>query len=317
MFGAFLKRFRRKPATTFWQVTGACATFGVAATDNDARKWLRAHVGLPLDTFFFNFQHAERKRKLFESIRAGERNHVLELGVGVGGNFGFLPEGVLYTGVDGNRFLDAHIRESAARAGVPPSSLTMHYTDVHAYLAGLESNSQANIVCTDLLSSSVDPRHTAQEIYRVLKPRGKLYFVEHSHSSWWHPQRVVQLLAWPLHMLTRDIYGCHGLEAVAEAGFGKVHMEQWPLGSHIAENKEDRKGITRVRLDPEKHTVSGLRGWLRAPLVAGVALKTTSSASPGSAGLPKPTSTAALSMFNTPITMDTMNRTLNQKKKEE
>ena len=108
---------------------------------------------------------------------------LVEFGAGTGPNFACMKEsdekGLItsYTAIDPNQYFHEHLRESHRN-----HSLTFPI-DIKG-LAGekvpIESNSKDVVILTHVLCSVSDTGEVLKEAYRILKPGGKIYFLEHT-----------------------------------------------------------------------------------------------------------------------------------------
>jgi len=136
-------------------------------------------------------------------IAGGARGRVLEVGIGAGANLPFYSAGVdEIFGLDPS----GKLLRMAAQAGAPA-----HLLGGSAEAIPLESHSVDTVVTTWTLCSIPDAHAALGEMRRVLKPGGRLLFVEHGLS----PDRRVR---WFQHRLTpvwrRIGGGCHMNRAI-------------------------------------------------------------------------------------------------------
>ena len=102
---------------------------------------------------------------------------VLEIGVGSGLNLPFYAQQVHVTGVDPSLELQAYAREIAQDA-----KLAVEFLAVSAEAIPLADNIFDTAVITWSLCTIPDPDAALREVRRLLKPAGKLIFIEHGES---------------------------------------------------------------------------------------------------------------------------------------
>ncbi|MFD0902158.1 class I SAM-dependent methyltransferase [Actinomadura sediminis] len=162
------------------------------------------------------------------ALLAGVAGRVLEVGAGTGANFPhYPPEVTEVIAVEPEPHL-RRLAETAARAARVPVTVT---DGVAEHLAAPDRDADAVVAC--LMLCSVHDRDTAlAEMFRVLRPGGRLHFFEHVRAD--HPglrraQRVLDATVWP-----RLNGGCHlatdTAAAVHRAGFTNVRSRKvnWP-----------------------------------------------------------------------------------------
>lgn len=105
---------------------------------------------------------------------------VIELGCGTGANLAFYPETV-------NRLVLAepspHMRRQLALKLAAYSHLSVSVLDCAAESIPVPDGTFDAVVSTLLLCSVKNPQQALSEIHRVLRPQGKLLFIEHVAAS--------------------------------------------------------------------------------------------------------------------------------------
>lgn len=111
-----------------------------------------------------------RKRELF----AGLHGTVVEIGAGAGANLELYPSGIELLLIEPNAHAHAYLREAGERLGRQLE--VRRGTAEHMEVA----DGTADFVVSTLVLCSVDDQRAAlREVLRVLKPGGRLVFIEH------------------------------------------------------------------------------------------------------------------------------------------
>lgn len=147
---------------------------------------------------------------------------VLEVGVGTGANWPYLPRGIEYTGIEPDPHMLERARRHAAEQG---RELTLSPYDVRDLPFGDASFDSVLITLT--LCSVDEPVAGLRELYRVLRPGGELWFVEHVRFD----HSVLAAVQSAVRPVTR--YCCGGCEwdhdsaaDIGEAGFAMVELHR-------------------------------------------------------------------------------------------
>jgi len=106
---------------------------------------------------------------------------VLEIGAGAGANFSKYNPSIHWIGIEPNIFMHNYLKEEAQRQGF--NNIELHQGTAENLPLG--DRTVDVVVSTHVLCSVSDPDRSLQEILRVLKPGGKLVFLEHiaAHSG--------------------------------------------------------------------------------------------------------------------------------------
>jgi ubiquinone/menaquinone biosynthesis C-methylase UbiE len=174
------------------------------------------------DRMMSDYEHwmEARKRELLSDISG----RVIEIGPGTGNNFRHLPVSIDWLGIEPNPYMHEALSRKARAAGIEPR--------LHTGGAGRlpEADNSADYVISTLVFCSVpDLPQTLAEIHRVLRPGGRLLFVEHVAAARGSGLRLMQNLIRPAWQLIGD--GCcvnrETGEAIRAAGFRSVHLEEF------------------------------------------------------------------------------------------
>lgn len=148
---------------------------------------------------------------------------VLEIGFGTGLNLPHYPSTVQkITTIDPNPGM-----KRLASSRIAKSDIMVDYRVLNGESIPLADASFDSVVCTWTLCSIPNADKAIAEIYRLLKPAGKFFFIEHGSSR----DRNIQL--WqnrltPIQKLIAD--GCHlnrNIENIIEQKFENVIIEQF------------------------------------------------------------------------------------------
>lgn len=189
----------------------------LTAFDNGWRGRFNAWFFTVFDRYIAHIAR-RHKQAAFGGIEAGS---IVEIGPGVGANFDFVPAGSRVAAIEPNLAMHPALRDRADTRGV---ELEIH--SVGAERLPLESASVDDVVCSLVLCTVSDPEKVLAEIRRVLRPGGRLRFVEHVAAPPWSPRRWLQhLLRRPWRWLYEGCDLCrHTTEAIENAGFSRVEL---------------------------------------------------------------------------------------------
>ncbi len=163
---------------------------------------------------------APYKSRLF----AGITGTVLEIGPGAGANLQHFPRGIRWIGVEPNPYMNRYLVHEAERLGMRIELLSGTAEELP-----LQSASVDYAVSTLVLCSVFDQRRALGEILRVLKPGGRLLFIEHVAAPrgtlLWRVQKVIK----PLWRRMGD--GCNPdrdtRTAIANSGFAVIEVDEF------------------------------------------------------------------------------------------
>ena len=158
-----------------------------------------------------------------QNLLADVSGEVLEIGFGTGLNLPHYPEGIdKITTVEPNPGM-----KRLARSRIAKSQITVDYKVLNGESLPMEDASFDSVVCTWTLCSITLVDQAIAEIYRVLKPGGKFFFIEHGLSKDTHIQ-VWQNRLTPVQKIIAD--GCHLNRKISELvrqQFPNVTTEQF------------------------------------------------------------------------------------------
>lgn len=148
---------------------------------------------------------------------------VLEIGFGTGLNLPHYPDAVTsLTTVDPNEGMSAIAQKRIDASPIPVKTRAISGEQLPMPEASFD-----NVVCTWTLCSIPNVEQALREAYRVLKPGGKFFFIEHGLSS---EGNIARLQNWvtPVQKIVAD--GCHlnrKIDALVSEVFDQVESEEF------------------------------------------------------------------------------------------
>lgn len=165
---------------------------------------------------FLNLCLRRLKREVYRDLP----DTIVEIGPGVGGNFGYYPPSTTVLAIEPNLAMHARLEENARRAG-----LNLILKDTLAEDNGLPSESASVVISNLVLCTVTDPELVVAEAHRVLEPGGRLIVVEHVHGQGPILRGLQRLVRRPWRWLFE---GCEldrdTRDAIASAGFSRVDI---------------------------------------------------------------------------------------------
>lgn len=156
-------------------------------------------------------------------VLADVQGEVLEVGFGTGLNLPHYPRHVhKITVVDVNPGMSA-----LAEKRIRDSGMTVENYILNGENLPMANNTFDSVVSTWTLCSIANVEQALKEVYRVLKPGGKFFFIEHGLSNKPNVQ-VWQNRLTPIQKVLAD--GCHlnrNIQAIVERQFNQIELEQF------------------------------------------------------------------------------------------
>jgi ubiquinone/menaquinone biosynthesis C-methylase UbiE len=177
----------------------------------------------------FDRQMAFFERVLFGDGRqwvcAQATGEVLEVAVGGGRNLPFYPDGIRLTGVDFSPQMLQLAQQQAEQLGRP---VDLRLGDAQAL--ELADACFDTVVCTLSLCAIPDERQAVAEMWRVLRPGGRLLLLDHVAAA----SRWVRAIQWLLERASIPLGGEHlrrrPLLQVQAQGFQVEQRQRYKLG---------------------------------------------------------------------------------------
>ena len=165
-------------------------------------------------------------REYRKSLFADLSGTVLEIGPGTGDNFAYYPAGITWIGIEPNTYMSRYLTKKAQEFGFKVDLRTGFAEKIDA-----PDSSVDTVVCTHVLCSVNDPPGAISEVLRVLKPGGKLLFLEHVAAEKGTVLRIVQRFIRPFWKIVAD--GCcpdrETVSLLEKSGFDKVTSEKFRM----------------------------------------------------------------------------------------
>jgi ubiquinone/menaquinone biosynthesis C-methylase UbiE len=193
------------------------------ACGNLIRGPFNALLFTAMDAYLHRLLSAHKVR-LFHDLP----KEIVELGPGVGANFRYFPKGTQVTAIEPNPHMHRGLRRAARTYGI---ALTIQPSG--AERIDLADSSVEAVVCTLVLCTVANPAACLAEVRRILRPGGRLLFLEHvaaPEGSWRRRLQDAVHGAWHY-----CFEGCHTnrhtLAHLEAAGFSTLMVEQYKMAS--------------------------------------------------------------------------------------
>jgi ubiquinone/menaquinone biosynthesis C-methylase UbiE len=150
----------------------------------------------------------ETNHKIYGSYKdkllSGLYGQVVEFGPGSGINFRYLSRNILWTGIEPNEAFHKNLLLKAQERGIMARLISNAGKKIP-----LPDNHADFILCTLVLCSVENPREVVNEMKRILKPGGRLIFIEHVAAPRKSQLRLLQNLVNPLNRFMADGCNCN------------------------------------------------------------------------------------------------------------
>ncbi|QFS50997.1 class I SAM-dependent methyltransferase [Nostoc sphaeroides] len=161
--------------------------------------------------------------KYRQKLLADVTGEVLEIGFGTGLNLAYYPCSIhKITTIDVNPGMNALANKRISNSDIIVEQLLLSSENLP-----MPENTFDSVVSTWTLCSIVNVQQALQEVYRVLKPGGRFFFVEHGLSD--KPSvQVWQHRLTPIQKVVAD--GCHlnrDIQKLVEQHFDHVELKQF------------------------------------------------------------------------------------------
>lgn len=144
------------------------------------------------------------KSKLFSNLTVKDVK-ILEIGIGQGANLPFYPNGTQLYSVEPNPYFELYFKENASE--FPGIRVEKFVRGTAEDMSMIEDESIDVVVSTHVLCSVSDVEKSLSEIFRILVPGGKFYYIEHiCYGSSFPVKKFIQKMSEPLWQLFSD--GC-------------------------------------------------------------------------------------------------------------
>jgi ubiquinone/menaquinone biosynthesis C-methylase UbiE len=162
-----------------------------------------------------------------QKVLANVEGEILEIGFGTGLNLSYYPHHIeKVTTIDANSGMN-----KLAEKRIQTSQIEVENRVINSENLPMANNTFDSVVSTWTLCSIAQVEQALQEIYRVLKPGGKFFFIEHGLSD--QPEiQIWQNRLTPLQKIIAD--GCHlnrNIQRLVEQQFDSITLEKFEIES--------------------------------------------------------------------------------------
>lgn len=170
--------------------------------------------------------YGQIKSEIFQKISG----NVVEIGPGTGVNFEYLPAEIQWTGIEPNELFWADLEQRAKAKGIQAKIEKGSESKIL-----LPNESADAVVITLVLCSVKNPAQIINEVKRILKPGGKLIFIEHVAAPPKTKLRFLQAIFNPIGKLLADGCNCNRetWKILEAAGFQQMEISHQKIPGTI------------------------------------------------------------------------------------
>ncbi len=149
------------------------------------------------------------------------RGNVLEVGVGTGLNLPYYSKDVSVTAID----FSPKMLKKAEKIIFEKNIKNINLAEMDIQNINFNDNTFDSVVSTCVFCTVPDPDAGLMEVYRVLKPGGRAFFMEHMRSE----NTVINLMLFMINFISKIILGTSMLrktqESIERAGFKAIERK--------------------------------------------------------------------------------------------
>jgi ubiquinone/menaquinone biosynthesis C-methylase UbiE len=167
----------------------------------------------PIETLLF--------KKLRKEALSYAYGHVLEVGIGTGKNLSFYNKNIDLTAID----FSPGMLEVAKNKNTEVNLKTCNLYEMDVQELKFKDNTFDTVISTFVFCTVPDPIAGLKEVYRVLKPEGKVIFLEHMKSKYF----VLNIFLYLMNIVSTRVLGTSMLREtqknIEQAGFTIISVE--------------------------------------------------------------------------------------------
>lgn len=160
-------------------------------------------------------------KKLRKEAVSYASGHVLEVGIGTGKNLPYYKQNIDLTAID---FSPGMLQISEQRK-TQMDIKTLHLYEMDVQNLKFEENTFDTVISTFVFCTVPDPIAGLKEVYRVLKPHGKVIFLEHMKSKY----LFLNSILYTMNILSKNLLGTSMIREtqknIEQSGFTIISVE--------------------------------------------------------------------------------------------